>query len=297
MNILLTGGTGFVGKHLTKQLVNQGHYVYILTRSPYKYENSPLVKYINYQVTAQYLPTIHAVVNLAGDSLFGYWTKRKKERILRSRIESTQKAIDLMNNMAEKPEVFISGSAVGFYGTSERQTFTEDTEQSGDDFLAKVVVEWEQCAEQAEAIGIRTVYMRFGVILGKEGSLPLMMLPIKAFIGGPIGMGKQWLSWVHIDDVVNMISYCIDHEAIKGPVNVTAPNPERNKDFTKTLASVLNRPYWLPVPKLMLRLLIGEMSLLVTKGQYVIPEKAIEHNYSFHYPHLEEALQATISEK
>ncbi|MFD1360721.1 TIGR01777 family oxidoreductase [Lentibacillus salinarum] len=293
MNIMITGGTGFVGRHLTKALAGQDHHVYILTRSPEEHTDTDETSFIGYDHPVDGLPAIQAVINLAGDSLFGYWTDKKKESIRHSRIDTTSRVIWMMEQMEKKPNVFISGSAVGFYGTSEDHIFTEKTTKPGNDFLASVVVAWEQAAKKAESLGIRTVYTRFGVILGEKGALPLMKLPMRLFAGGRIGNGEQWLSWVHIDDVVGLIQWCLLHDDISGPVNVTAPHPKRNKDFTRVLARVLHRPNWLAVPTLMVRTVIGEMRLLIANGQFVLPKKAQRHGYLFVYPYLQEALQAT----
>ncbi|MFC4556825.1 TIGR01777 family oxidoreductase [Virgibacillus kekensis] len=294
MNILITGGTGFVGSHLTKELTAKDHHVYILTRSPDKHNDTERVSHIGYDdQEISNLPPIQGVVNLAGDSLFGYWTRKKKETLLSSRINTTQKLIDMIQKMDRKPDVFISGSAVGFYGTSEDLIYTERTTEPGKDFLAKVAVDWEKAASQAEQMGIRTIYTRFGVILGNEGALPYMKLPVKLFAGGKIGNGQQWLSWVHIYDVVQLIQFCLFNDHISGPVNVTAPHPKRNKDFTKILADALNRPYWLPTPAPLIRTIIGEMSMLITKGQFVLPKKVLDSNYQFTYPNLRAALEET----
>lgn len=291
LNILITGGTGFVGKNLTKSLVEKGHHVFILTRSPAHYKDTNHVTHINYDHSIEELPTIYAVINLAGDSLFGYWTTKKKEAILTSRIETTNKVIHMMKEMKVKPAVFISGSAIGYYGTSTDLIFTEHTATPGNDFLAHVVTEWENTAKEAENLGVRTLFARFGVILGQEGALPLMKLPVKLFAGGRIGDGEQWLSWIHIKDVVNLIIYCLTNEKIAGPINFTSPYPKRNKDFIKTLAKVSKRPNWLPAPPLLMRIILGDMSELITKGQFVLPEKAQANQYQFSYPKLREALE------
>ncbi|MFD2046444.1 TIGR01777 family oxidoreductase [Ornithinibacillus salinisoli] len=292
MNFLITGGTGFVGKHLVKALHKGNHHTYILTRSPENKQHTDMATFIDYDYPVEQLPVIHGVVNLAGESLFGYWSKQKKDKILASRIETTEKVIAIMKQLDKKPDVFINGSAVGFYGISEDKMFTEETKQAGNDFLAKVVVEWEKTAKQAEPLEIRTIYARFGVILGKEGgALPLMSLPVKLFAGGKVGSGEQWMSWVHIDDVIELLLFCIFNSHVEGPVNVTAPNPMRNKDFIKVLAHVMKRPYWFPTPGPLFRLAVGEMSQLVLKGQYVLPQKAEKNNYSFLYPEVERALQ------
>ncbi|PAV28131.1 TIGR01777 family protein [Virgibacillus profundi] len=297
MNILMTGGTGFVGRNLIKSLIAKDHHIYILTRTPDKYTNNEKTTFISYHYPVEELPVIHAVINLAGESLFGYWSKSKKKAILDSRIETTEKILDIMKKLDKKPDVFISCSAVGLYGISEDLIFTEATANPGGDFLARVTLEWEKTAKQAETMGIRTILTRFGVILGKEGSLPLMSLPVKMFAGGKIGNGEQWISWIHIEDVVNLIQFCLFNKQMEGPVNVTSPNPKRNKDFTKTLAKVLKRPYWITAPSPLIRLAIGEMSQLIRKGQYVLPKKAEDNNFQFAYPNLEEALREIVSKK
>ncbi|MFS0674637.1 TIGR01777 family oxidoreductase [Ornithinibacillus sp. 179-J 7C1 HS] len=290
MNYLITGGTGFVGKKLIQKLTSLNLNCYILTRTPEKYSNTELTTYITFEEAFE-MPRIDGVINLAGESLFGYWTKKKKEMIKTSRIETTQKLINLMKQMDHKPEVFISGSAVGYYGISDEKIFTEETKKPGEDFLADVVVAWENTAKQAEEIDIRTVYARFGVILGKDGgALPLMSLPTKLFIGGRVGKGEQWTSWIHINDVVDLIIFAVQNKNISGALNVTAPNPTRNKEFNQKLANSLHRPYWFPTPGLLIRIATGEMSQLVLKGQYVVPNKALENGFEFSYPTLDSAL-------
>ncbi|ASK61058.1 TIGR01777 family protein [Virgibacillus phasianinus] len=292
MNILITGGTGFVGSHLTEALTKENHHVYILTRYPDNYENTKQITYIAYDYYVRDLPAIHTVINLAGDTLFGYWTTEKKTNIMKSRTEVTQHVIEMMQQMEKKPEVFISASAIGFYGTSEDLIFTENTTEHGEDFLSSVAVAWETTAMQAaDEMHIRTVCTRFGIILGEKGALSYMTVPIKMFAGGKIGKGEQWMSWVHIEDVVNSITFCMQNEHIEGPVNVTAPNPKRNKEFTKILTKVLNRPNWFTTPAPLVRTAMGEMSELMTKGQYVLPGKLNEHKYQFSYPYLQNALQ------
>ncbi|WP_077324565.1 TIGR01777 family oxidoreductase [Virgibacillus siamensis] len=290
MNVLITGGTGFVGQHLTKALTDKEHHVYILTRFPDRHQDTENTVFIAYDHPVSQLPNIHSVVNLAGDSLFGYWSSRKKDSIRNSRMETTMAVMNLVKNMDIKPDVFISGSAVGFYGMSEDLMFTEQTTVQGRDFLAKVVSEWEKTASQAETMGIRTIYSRFGVILGEGGAYPLMRMPVKMYAGGKIGNGEQWMSWIHIKDAVRLLLFCLFNDHISGPVNFTAPEPRRNKEFMKELANILNRPYWLPAPASIMTAALGEMSQLITKGQYVLPGKALEHNFQFAYPTLKTAL-------
>ncbi len=295
MNFLITGGTGFIGKHLTAKLITKGHHVFVVTRSPQSHKDTKHVTYLSYQDDVQDFPAIYGVINLAGESLFGYWTEEKKKKIRQSRIEATKNLIELVSKLNEKPKVFINGSAVGYYGTSTEIIFTENTEKPGKDFLSSVVVDWEETAKTIEKMGIRTIYARFGIILGrKEGSFPLMALPVKLFVGGSIGDGEQWISWIHIDDAVNLLEFCIFNERMQGPVNVTATEPKRNKDFYRLMAKSYNRPYWFPAPKLFIKLAMGEMSTLITEGQFAYPKQAEDNGFSFQYPKLVHALNDLI---
>lgn len=290
MNFLISGGTGFIGNYLTKSLHSKGHHIFILTRSTENKANTDGITYINYDYPASVLPMMEGVINLAGESLFGYWSEKRKEKIINSRLETTDHVIQLIKEMKIKPNVFISGSAVGYYGTSEDLIFTEATTEAGEDFLAEVTVKWEECAKRAEVLGVRTVYARFGIVLGNGGALPLMSLPVNMFAGGKIGNGEQWMSWIHIEDAVNLLEYCLTQPSIEGVVNFTAPNPKRNKEFMKILAKNLKRPYWFRTPSTLLHAAIGEMGQLITKGQFVLPRKALDQGFEFTYPTLGNAL-------
>lgn len=291
MNVLMTGGTGFIGSKLVEKLTSEGHHVYILTRSPEKHQDSSYVSYISFNYPMKRLPFIHAIVNLAGESIFGYWSKEKKERILSSRIDITEKLIHLLLQMKTKPDVFLSGSAIGFYGTSDSVMYTEDTLDGGVDFLARVCQQWESTALTAKDFGVRTVLARFGVVLhDKEGALPMMAMPVNLFVGGQIGNGKQWISWIHWEDCVDLLYMALVNQHIEGPLNMTAPHPRTNKDFIHTLASVKRRPAFIPTPRIFFKLAFAGMHQLITEGQFVLPKKAESHNYQFKYPHLEEAL-------
>ncbi|MGI8314977.1 TIGR01777 family oxidoreductase [Halobacillus mangrovi] len=300
MNIVVTGGTGFVGGQLTKQLTSEGHHVYILTRSPEKHEDTDSVTYVGWLKDdyhpEEHLPAIQAIVNLAGESLnSGRWTEERKRSILNSRIQATEGVIELIDRLPEKPQVLVNASAVGFYGNSKTKTFTEETTEAAHNFLGNVVYEWEERASKAAEKGVRTVYVRFGIILGEEGALPKMILPYKFMIGGNLGSGEQWMSWVHIDDVVGLIDFAIHHKEVEGPMNGTAPNPKRNKDFGEILGDVLNRPHWIPAPAFALKTALGEMSTLLLDGQSVIPKKAIAYGYHFKYPELKPALESILT--
>ncbi len=299
MNIVITGGTGFVGSKLTEHLTQEEHHVYILTRHPDKHEDSEHVTHVGW-LKDEFHPEAHlenvgAIINLAGESLnSGRWTEERKRSILDSRIQATEAVIDLIDALDEKPQVLVNASAVGYYGQSKIKTFTEETEHPGRDFLANVVKEWEDRASKAAERGVRTVFIRLGVILGEEGALPKMILPYKLMAGGNLGSGEQWMSWVHIEDVVRLFAYAIQAKDLEGPVNGTAPHPQRNKDFGKTLGDVLDRPHWLPVPGFVLKTALGEMSMLLLGGQSVVPKKAISHGYHFKYPELKPALQSIL---
>ncbi|MCA1032630.1 TIGR01777 family oxidoreductase [Bacillus timonensis] len=301
MKIAIAGGTGFVGSALTSYLLKKGHHIYILTRKlPTTTPSNKNVHYVQWLLPGtspeKELGGIDAFINLAGESInSGRWTEERKKRILSSRLQATQAAIDIVSKLKEIPEVFINASAIGIYGTSNSRTFTEESTNVGSDFLATTVHTWENHALKAEGLGIRTVLTRFGIILGEEdGALPRMIMPYKFFIGGKVGSGNQWLSWVHIDDVVKSIEYSLLHKSIQGPINITAPQPIQMNDFGTAIAKVMKRPHWLPVPNFALKTLLGEMSILVLEGQRVLPEKLIRNGYHFHYESLEQALTNII---
>jgi uncharacterized protein (TIGR01777 family) len=289
MKMVIAGGTGFVGKALTSFFSAQQHDVWILTRQPRP--SSGRVHYVDWEHAALYVRTADVVINLAGVSLnSGRWTEERKKAIVESRISTAQKLVSMMKESSCR--LFINASAVGFYGTSLDKSFTESSPSASEDFLASTVKLWEAEALKAADDQIRTVLTRFGIILGKkEGALPKMLLPYQLFAGGTVGSGEQWVSWIHIEDVVRIMNFIMEHEDIKGPVNVTAPHPVTMKEFGQTIAKVTRRPHWLPVPEFALKILLGEMSVLILKGQRVLPQKLGEHRYTFSYDKLEEALK------
>lgn len=293
MKIAISGGTGLVGKALSNELIRNGHEVIILTRS--KIHSSPNPKFVQWlndgDQPEQKLEGIDAIVNLAGATINSRWTDEYKREILESRLQATSEINRIIGKLKLKPEVLINASAVGYYGTSLTSEFSE-TSAGGDDFLAETVARWETEANQAVNLGVRVVLCRFGVILDKNGgALPRMVLPYKLFGGGKIGSGQQWLSWIHIKDVVGGIMFAIESKQLTGPVNFSAPEPVRMDQFGRTLATVINKPHWMPVPAFMLKLLLGEMSILVLEGQRVLPEKLLSSSYVFRFPHLQEALK------
>ncbi|MFX3623323.1 MAG: TIGR01777 family oxidoreductase [Ectobacillus sp.] len=299
MKIAISGGTGFIGKALSVHLANKGHTVYILTRKHNEASKNKNIQYIKWSANDQTFPfeAIDAFINLAGEPInSGRWTKRKKEQIITSRLETTQGILKQISFLAKRPQVFINASAIGYYGASQTDTFTEQHLKHGTDFLATTVVKWEDEARKAEELGIRTVLARFGIVLGKEGgALPKIVFPYKLFIGGTVGSGRQWVSWVHIDDVAKMIAFALETPAISGPLNITAPHPVTMKEFGKLVAKVLGKPHWLPIPSFVLRIVLGEMSTLVLDGQRVLPAKAMHNGYEHSYPNLEKAFTTILT--
>jgi uncharacterized protein len=294
-NILISGGTGFVGKHITDLLIKDNYKVYILTRNTNNKTNQDNITYVEWltpqSIPYKELPKIDAVINLAGESINGRWTDEKKHKILNSRLKATESLLDLTKNLSQPPAVWINASAIGYYGTSKTEVFTEQTSKHGSDFLAEVVRAWETKASEAKSLGCRTVYTRFGLILGRDGGvLPQLSLPYRFFAGGTVGSGEQWVSWVHVGDVVSLIKDAILNTQYTGPVNVTSPHPVTMKEFGQVTGDVMHRPHWLPAPSIAFKLLFGEMSMLILKGQQVLPEKALDAGYTFKYPHLKGAL-------
>lgn len=299
MKVLIAGGTGFIGQKLTEQLMAEGHEVVILSRK----NSGSSVKGVSYVTWLQdgtapeselELEQIDAVINLAGVSINdGRWTNKHQQQIYQSRMIATDELVRIVSLLARQPIVWINASAIGIYPASIEHTYTEASTRIADDFLGKTVRDWERKAGQVADHGIRTVYMRFGVVLSRQGgALPLISLPYRLFAGGTVGSGEQWVSWVHIDDVVRAILFSLQNQRLSGPVNVTAPTPLKMKEFGKTMGRVLNRPHWLPVPSFIMRSVLGQKSKLVLEGQYVVPDVLLKERFEFAYPTLEHALQA-----
>lgn len=295
MKILITGGSGFIGRALSHALKASGHDVLILTRGLVSSVEG--IRFLTWNppmlIKPDIMSNIDAVVNLAGESIFRRrWTEKQKELIQRSRIEVTRAIVESMRDANPRPEVLISASAVGYYGPHGDEYVTEDT-PPGNDFLAGVGRLWEAEALKAEEFGVRVVLIRLGIVLERDGgALPKMALPFKFFLGGRIGSGRQWLSWIHRDDVLSIIKYLLENRAISGAVNVVAPNPVRNKEFSSAMGNVLRRASWFSVPGFLIRIALGEFADLILQGQRVIPEKLLKAGYQFKYPEINEALKA-----
>ena len=293
--VLVTGGTGFVGSRLVAALAAAGHSVTVLSRKTVGSTGLPTgVKVITSLDELAASARIKAVVNLAGEPLAnGLWTKAKRARIIASRIEVTEACLELIERLTVRPEVFISASAIGWYGLRGDEELTEAS--SGTDcFSRQVCVAIEAAASKAEALGLRTVRLRIGLVLAAEGGLlGRMVLPFKLGLGGPFGRGRHWMSWIHRDDLVRLICHCIANSALSGPVNGTAPTPVRNRDFTRALGKALHRPALLPVPALPLEWVLGDFAKeLLLGGQRVLPEAALNSGFTYRYPQLDAALKA-----
>ncbi|MBN3894682.1 MAG: TIGR01777 family protein [Nostoc sp. NOS(2021)] len=306
MKVAITGATGLVGSRLVQRLHAEGHKIVVLTRNTtFAQKVFPSEAFANLEIVA-YTPnasgswqsviaSCDGVVNLAGEPIGeGRWTPERKQEILNSRKLGTQKIVEAIAKANPKPAVLISASAIGYYGTSETATFDE-TSLSGNDFLAQVSQAWEAEARKVKDAGVRLVILRFGIVLGNGGALGKMISPFKLFAGGPIGSGRQWFSWIHVDDLVNLILQALTKPEIEGVYNATAPNPVRMADLSQTLGRVMNRPSWLPVPAFAIEALLGDGAIVVLEGQQVIPKRTVETGFDYKYPNLQSALTQILS--
>ena len=300
MKIAIAGATGFVGSRLVEQLQAQGHQLIILTRSPQQANRFGQAQIVGYNPLKsgewqQSISSCDAVINLAGEPIAEKrWTPAQKRTILESRQIGTQKIVEAIEIAAVKPQVLINASAIGYYGTSETSKFEENS-PAGTDFLAEVCTAWETAAQAASASGVRVAILRLGIVLGENGGvLGKMLAPFSAFVGGPIGSGKQWFSWVHRDDVVKLIIQALSDTTFDGVYNATAPSPVTMTGFTQTLGTVMNRPSWIPVPSFALEAMLGEGAIVVLQGQQVVPTHTLEQGFEFQYPTLEPALRAIL---
>jgi uncharacterized protein (TIGR01777 family) len=297
MNILVTGGTGFIGSALSSDLKKSGHIVTVTTRR--KTGSGKMLTWTPPDIIPpEKISSFDAVVNLAGDSIYSArWTKEKKELIRSSRIGTTQALVRSIKKSADPPQVLISASAVGYYGPRGDEEVSEDT-SPGSDFLAGVCKDWEAGAMTAKEWGVRVVIVRFGVVLGPGGGALQKMVPaFKAFMGGHLGSGRQWMSWVHIEDVTGIIKYSIENKSVEGPYNVCTPNPVTNREFSSILGKVLGRPSLLPVPGFALRAALGEFGDVLLTGQKVMPARILKAGYRFKYTEIDNALRPILNKK
>ena len=302
MKILITGGTGFVGTQLTSRLIRDGHEVTILSRSAKRSGDIPRgMSYLQGDPTQkgpwqEAIKNHDAVINLAGASIFSKWTEEHKKAIRESRVSTTQNIVQGISSPPPKQFTLFSTSAVGYYGFRGDEELTEESPH-GDDFLARIAIEWEGEALKARDKGARVVLTRFGIVLGEKGGALGQMIPLfKKYIGGPIGSGKQWFSWVHIKDLAEAFAFLMKHPEISGPVNFCAPNPVRNKDLAKALGKVLHRPSFMPAPGFMIKLVLGEFGSVILEGQRVIPKRLLNSGFAFQYPEIDKALQSIVKD-
>ena len=300
MKILIAGASGLVGRALGRTLAGQGHTVCRLVRPESALEPAAAGFDVPWNPATGDLGGAavgaDAVVNLAGGSIAGgRWTQVRKKVLRASRVETTRTLVGALAKMAARPRVLLSASATGYYGNRGDEILTEDS-GPGNDFLASISKEWEFEARKAEALGIRVVLLRFGVILAKHGgALPQMMLPFRLFAGGRIGSGRQWMPWVTLQDAVGVVRFALENEAVNGPLNVVAPQAVQNAEFTRTLAKVMHRPAIFPAPAFALRLLLGEMAdALLLASQRAVPGVLEKLGFRFQHPNLEPALSAVL---
>ncbi len=300
MKILMSGVTGLIGRTLSQKLKTDGHSIIGLSRSPEKAGNLPVEAMRQWNPEAGAPPSaafegVAAVIHLAGEPVAeGRWTDERKRRIRDSRIISTRNLVEAMRQLPAPPRVFVAGSAVGLYGNRGDEELTEDA-KPGTDFLSQVCIEWEAEANRAREFDVRTVEVRTGVVLAKDGgALPKMLPPFKLGIAGPLGDGRQYFPWVHLDDIVGLFEFALTNEALNRPINGSAPEPVTNSQFTKQLAAAIHRVAIFPMPAFALKLLFGEMATVLLASQRVVPKAALDAGYHFNYPDLKSALNNLI---
>jgi len=298
--IVLAGGRGLVGSCLARRFSAEGYDVIILTRSAVQAPAPLMVSYLQWdgRSNGSWVAAISgaaAVINLSGASLgSGRWTAKRKKEIVRSRVESTTALVEGVRSLENKPKVFINASAVGFYGDSG-DAEVDESSPAGNGFLAETVRRWEASAKPVVQEGVRLVLLRSGVVLAAGAQvLKRLALPFRLFAGGPIGTGRQWMSWIHADDVAEGTLFSVRTPGLSGSVNLISPEPVRMKEFCSVLGKTLYRPSWLPVPGYAMRLLLGEMADMVLQGQRVIPRKLMAAGFQFRYPALPEALRELL---
>jgi uncharacterized protein len=325
--VVVAGATGMIGRALCKQLISRGYQVVVFSRDPQKARQTVpgAAEYLAWQPSqsgpwASMIDGAHAVINLAGASLFGRrWSAAYKREIIDSRVIGARGLVQAMAQAQQRPNVFIGGSAVGYYGPSGDQKLDESAPPGGDFLAREVCVPWEREGAKAEELGIRTVIFRSGVVIDGEGRMtlpidlrgasltrpgvvlktedgafPLLVMPFYFFAGGPILPGTQWFSWIHLDDTIGLLMLALEGERVRGPLNASAPEAQTNREFARAIGRVMGRPAWLPVPGFAMKLLLGEMADMITTGQRVTPKKAQELGYQFKYPRSEQAIRQIL---
>jgi uncharacterized protein len=312
MKVAVTGATGLVGRRLVERLLAAGHQVVALVRDPDKaarlFSSQSNLEIVAYSPTdrspdscsetdwKQAIAGCDGVVNLAGEPIAEKrWTPEQKQEILTSRQRGTEQLVAAIAQANPKPSVLVNASAIGFYGTSETARFDEAS-PAGDDFLAQICTAWEAEAQKVTQSGVRLVILRIGVVLGPGGALAKMLPAFKLFAGGPLGTGKQWFSWIHRDDLVNLILLALTRSDLSGTFNATAPQPVRMAELSIALGQVLGRPSWLPVPAFALEALLGDGAKVVLEGQQVLPQRTQTTGFEYQYPTVKQALEEVVSQ-
>lgn len=297
MKILISGASGLIGQEVERSLLKQGHQVIPLKRETTT-EEMPCWNIENGVIDLGKHQEIDIVIHFAGESIAeGRWNQQKKERIKNSRIKGTKLLSEYFSKTSYKPKLFVSGSAIGFYGNRDNEELSENSKK-GAGFLSDVCAQWEEATSKLSQAGVRVSNIRLGMVLSsKGGALQKMLLPFKICFGGIVGDGKQYISWVTIDDVVGIVNHIIESETLSGAINVVSPNPVTNHTFTKALGKALNRPTLFPLPAFMAKIIFGEMAQeLLLSSTKVVPEKLQKHGYSFKYPLLKNALKDIVTQ-
>ena len=300
MRIVIAGGSGFIGTALTRVLLADGHQVIVLTRRPEQARLPVGAQAVGWNLDSpagwgQVVDGAGAVINLVGENLGGgLWTADRKKRIRESRVRAGQALVAAVETVNRRPEVLVQASGIGYYGFTGNTPVTESS-PPGSDFLARVSVDWEDSTRPVEALGVRRVITRNSLVLhGQEGIFPLVLLTFRLFVGGPVGSGQQWFPWIHLDDQVHAILHLINTSAASGAYDFAAPDAVTNAQLGKTIARVLHRPYYFPVPAFAMRAVLGELSTLVLEGQRAHPTRLLESGYRFRFPTLEGALRDLV---
>ncbi|QHT62780.1 TIGR01777 family protein [Paenibacillus lycopersici] len=296
MKVAVTGGTGYIGSLLVDALLKRGDEVAILSRSERPKEKKPKLSGITWKqlaVTPALLDGYDAIVNLAGATINQRWNAAGKQAILQSRLDAADAIATAVAALANKPPIVVNASGISIYGTDAAVAHDERSLVRGTDYLASVVEQWEAAADRIPVQ--RLVKVRIGLVLGRKGgAFPAMLMPYRLFAGGRIGSGKQWIPWIHEDDMVRLLLFCIDNPQIAGPVNACAPEPATNDAFGRAVGKAAGRPHWLPLPAFLLKAALGELSFLLLEGSRAVPGKALEYGFQFRYATLRDALRQLL---
>jgi len=306
MRIIITGGSGLIGRELTNSFSQDEHEIIILSRDPERVKDLPsggrAVKWDGSTPDGwgDLADGSGVIINLAGESIAGEnffpdrWSEERKRRIRDSRLNAGRAVTEAIRSAQSKPQVLVQASAIGYYGPSDDQLVEENT-PPGDDYMARLCQEWENSSAQVVELGVRRVVTRGSIVLSTEGgAFTRLMFPFKFFVGGPLGSGRQYISWIHMADQINAIRFLIDNQKANGVYNLSAPNPVTNREFAKTLGQAMGRPSFVPVPEFAFRAMFGEVSTVVVDGQRVLPKRLLELGYQFQFPQLEPAILDTL---